>query len=789
MKKHRLFASVLSVLLAASAAMTCYASTENYNDGAAHTVEGNVENTDSSMTAVSAEGDGTSVTVNGSVESAGAGVSASAGGSATVGESVKADTMGASASGNSSVSVGGDVEATITGVTVSDNSTASVGGSISTETIGGVALNVSGGSSANVTGNVISGGDGLILASDHSTVEVGGYAQGHMGVDASDNSSISIGGSVNSAGSVNAGGNSTITVGGDVNYTGNYSAMKSVNATDGSTVNITGSVNAPQALGINAGSGSTVTVGNDVKTDGKAVEASGGSTVTIGGNVEEANGSADNAVSVFDGSSVTISGNVTFDNTVGIHSRDKSTVTVSGNVTGDAEMGALYSESGGVIIVEGNVTDTTGPAVALHDDSKVTVKGDASGEGEGIRISVSGNSGSGSSNSSSNGAVVVLGTVTADAGSDSYCINVTGDALTQEEVMQALPTIIVGELSSANEQFVNYTNHSNNNELDTEAVAQAIAEQILYYIEVQDTENGSIKIDSGTSKVEGYDVAHANDTVTVTVTADQGYEIQTVNGGKATAVKNTDGSWSITVPKTGGVSISAIMAAIKQVEDETNSGGGSGDGNDAGSSVYYTPSSVYYIGDGGGTWQYVDSYQNPKDNPNAYYDYNEDEYQSEADVAGIWEYIENQGYYQIDEVEGSGDYLTSIDLGNSGNSGKAGNANKAGRTGWKWQEKNSDKNGTVEKAGWKKLRWGDYLDWYFFDNDRLMRAGFINWKGNRYFLNPISNGYRGRMLTGYQKINGLEYYFEEKEGPLQGRMYRNENVPDKRFAGPDGVIR
>ena len=211
--------------------------------------------------------------------------------------------------------------------------------------------------------------------------------------------------------------------------------------------------------------------------------------------------------------------------------------------------------------------------------------------------------------------------------------------------------------------------------------------------------------------------------------------------------------------------------------------------NDAGSSVYYTPSSVYYIGDGGGTWQYVDSYQNPKDNPNAYYDYNDDEYQSAADVAGVWEYVENQGYYQIDEVEGSGDYLTSIDLGNSGNSGKAGNANKAGRTGWKWQEKNSDKNGTVEKAGWKILRWGDYLDWYFFDNDRLMRAGFINWKGNRYFLNPISNGYRGRMLTGYQKINGLEYYFEEKEGPLQGRMYRNENVPDKRFAGPDGVIR
>ena len=787
MKKHRLFASVLSVLLAASAAMTCYASTENYNDGAAHTVEGNVVNTDSSMTAVSAEGSGTSVTVNGSVESAGGGVSATGGGAATVGESVKADTTGASASGNSSVNVGGDVEAGGTTVYVTDNSNVSIGGSVNSTGSAGGTLSVSGGSSANVTGNVISAGDGLISASDHSTVEVGGYAQGGgMPVGASDNSSISIGGGVTTVGiSVDADGNSTVTVGGDVNRTGAAAPggfISAVNATNGSTVNITGSVTSPEAGGINAENGSTVTVGNDVKTDNKPVEASGGSTVTIGGNVENTNGGAGNAVEVEGGSSVTISGNVTFYDTGGIHSSDKSTVTVGGDVTGAAGFGALVAQSGGVIIVEGNVTDTTGPAIALYDDSKVTVKGDASGANNGINITESQNS--------SNGAVVVLGTVTAGDDKDSYCINVSSDALTQEEVMQALPTIIVGELSSANEQFVNYTNHSNNNELDTEAVAQAIAEQILYYIEVQDTENGSIKIDSGTSKVEGYDVAHANDTVTVTVTADKGYEIQTVNGGKATAVKNEDGSWSITVPKTGGVSISAIMAAIKQVEDETNSGGGSGDGNDAGSSVYYTPSSVYYIGDGGGTWQYVDPQENPGENSNAYYyDYNNDEYQSEADVAGIWEYIENQGYYQIDEVEGSGDYLTTIDLDNTGNSGKAGNANKAGRTWWKWQNKNNDKSGAIEKAGWKKLRWGDYLDWYFFDNDRLMRAGFINWKGNRYFLNPISNGYRGRMLTGYQKINGLEYYFEEKEGPLQGRMYRNENVPDKRFAGPDGVIR
>ena len=81
----------------------------------------------------------------------------------------------------------------------------------------------------------------------------------------------------------------------------------------------------------------------------------------------------------------------------------------------------------------------------------------------------------------------------------------------------------------------------------------------------------------GKSHTVDSDVAHANDTVTVTVTADKGYEIRTVDGGKATAVKNGDGSWSITVPATGGVSISAIMAVIKQVDNKT---GGDDSGND-----------------------------------------------------------------------------------------------------------------------------------------------------------------------------------------------------------------
>lgn len=653
MKKHRLFASVLSVVLAASAAMTCYASTENYSDGEAHIVEGDVVNTDSSQPAVSADNSGTSVTVNGSVESESGGVSASAGGA---------------------VSVSGSVEAYGVAVNVSNNSNVTIGGNVNNTSSGGGGVSAYGGSTVNITGDLSVAGDGGIYT-DNSTVTVGGSLQSASdGVMAFEDSNISIGGNVTSGGGpVLADGNSTVTVGGDVNRTREPSSeyTSAVDARNGSNVNVTGSVTAPEAGGINAENGSTVTVGGNVEgIMFTAVNAESGSTVTVGGNVS--NTEAIDAVCAENGSTVTVGGDVTSSVCAGVRAETSSTVTVGGNVEGGGMYG-LTAEGGSTVTVEGNAKG--GDAVNLEGGSKVTVKGDVSGDRYGITIE--------ESQDSSSGAAVVLGTVTAGADSDSYCINVSSDALTKEDVLQELPTIIVGELSSANEQFVNYTDNSGKGTLDTEAVAQAIAEQILYYIDVQDTENGSIKIDSGTTKVEGYDVAHANDTVTVTVTADKGYEIQTVNGGKATAVKNEDGSWSITVPKTGGVSISAIMAAIKKVEDDTSDSDGSSssgssssssDGsNSSGSSS--SGSSQSGIPDTEGTWK--------------------------QDAEGNW-FMQNP----------AGATYKDIWIRSNGS----------------WYYAGS--NGIIT-TGWLKI--GNY--WYYFDNSGKMLTGWQEINGVKYHLN------------------------------------------------------
>lgn len=302
---------------------------------------------------------------------------------------------------------------------------------------------------------------------------------------------------------------------------------------------------------------------------------------------------------------------------------------------------------------------------------------------------------------------------------------------------------------------------------------------------------------------------------TTTWTETTSYEIDldkldgNVSGGKDYVLKaekkeNGEVIYTLEVKQGGGVDIdvNSIIRAIvtksneKTVTNDSSDGSDSSDSSGSGSSgsgssgsgdsgsVNYTPSTTYYIGSGGGSWQYVDSYHDPSGYPGSDYSYTDDEYQSAAEVEGVWGYDPNQGYYQS---QSSGGSWQSLNGSNSGNDSNSGNANKAGRTWWRW--KDNDQYGAAKKAGWKKLLWGDRLDWYFFDKDSYMRAGFVNWDGNRYFLNPISDGYRGRMLIGYQKINGNDYYFEEKEGPFQGRMYRNEGVPDGRIAGPDGVIR
>ena len=102
--------------------------------------------------------------------------------------------------------------------------------------------------------------------------------------------------------------------------------------------------------------------------------------------------------------------------------------------------------------------------------------------------------------------------------------------------------------------------------------------------------------------------------------------------------------------------------------------------------------------------------------------------------------------------------------------------------GWHFRE-----NGVLVKNAWRKLEYNGESYWYLFDENGTMKTGWAEWKGEKYYLNPVSDGWMGRMLTGWQEIDGKRYYFETVPGNNQGRMYRSEGTPDGYYVGADGV--
>ncbi len=72
-------------------------------------------------------------------------------------------------------------------------------------------------------------------------------------------------------------------------------------------------------------------------------------------------------------------------------------------------------------------------------------------------------------------------------------------------------------------------------------------------------------------------------------------------------------------------------------------------------------------------------------------------------------------------------------------------------------------------------------EWYRFDSSGFMAEGwYLDTDGRWYFLNPISDGTKGRMMTGWQWIDGYCYYLNPKSSrshPL-GAMYAGERTPD-----------
>ncbi len=81
------------------------------------------------------------------------------------------------------------------------------------------------------------------------------------------------------------------------------------------------------------------------------------------------------------------------------------------------------------------------------------------------------------------------------------------------------------------------------------------------------------------------------------------------------------------------------------------------------------------------------------------------------------------------------------------------------------------------------------FDWFRFDEKGLMvTSWFLDpADGHYYYLNPVSDGTRGRMVIGWEVIDGKEYYFNPVSDGTRGRMMCNEATGDGHFVGADGV--
>lgn len=56
----------------------------------------------------------------------------------------------------------------------------------------------------------------------------------------------------------------------------------------------------------------------------------------------------------------------------------------------------------------------------------------------------------------------------------------------------------------------------------------------------------------------------------------------------------------------------------------------------------------------------------------------------------------------------------------------------------------------------------DSCKWYYLDpNTGIMKTGWLSEGGHWYFLKPEDDGTQGAMITGWQRINGELYYFNE----------------------------
>ena len=484
------------------------------------------------------------------------------------------------AAGSEQTDITGDVSVTgndETAVKTSDNAKVSVKGNVSANGNNTYGVRSTDNSSVSVQGNVSASGESAegVASRNNSSVKVSGdvTAEGQRtptGVDTVKGSSVTVDGTVKAVGSQATGINSK----GDV--------------TAGGVL-----VEGADSTGVNANNGGRITINNDVKVverdretyngpvSGVKTESNG--KVTVKGNVA-VDGIGAMGINSTQGV-VNVNGNVKVsgtksnsgDETVGI-SASSSEVNVKGDVTSDGKGLHIIKSSSwknSKVTVDGSVTGSSG--VVINNGSDVTVGGDVTAtDGTGLDITLNELTGQGKIN---------LGTLNVTKeGETGVLLDVSKVSIYDiEGFIQAMPEVNLFEINVKQGDYFGINDGTNGDTikgtgiLKKEAADKILKQKVNYHLRAENTSNGTISLE--------HEKAAEGTTVKFYVKAVDGYQVKGVSAGKATVIDNGDGSYSIIVPRGGGVNISAIIEAVMKEEQG---------GQSAASNEKYSASFVKY---------------------------------------------------------------------------------------------------------------------------------------------------------------------------------------------------
>ena len=408
------------------------------------------------------------------------------------------------------------------------------------------------GATLTVNGNVTGNGINTVVA-EKGTVKVNGTVTAtdlsrQTGVLASNGSKLTVGdtevGGKESTGVIAESGSKATA--GNVKVSGE--CMTGASAYGGGTVHVKGDVTATgeNSVGIDGETG-TIKVGGDVSGI-EAVVARGEADVTVGGSVS---GTLSGIVAVGN-ASVSVKGDAETKVGPGVFAQENATVTVDGNVTG----GTFYEAPEGYKYVY--------PAIIAGAGTTVIVKGTVStAERNFFAVGIN------CWDAGSQKGTLIL--EKAKAGGEANAIYVdAAPGASQEDILNSLPDIVVGELAAKNEDFIwnRYDAELYQKDPEDETIGELnekIYATIRYMIRWNNSEGGSFSVD-GTSKYGEYDVAQENQELGITIQIAEGYELESISGGKAQVLQRPDGTWSVIVPRGGGVNLSAVLKRIIKEE-------------------------------------------------------------------------------------------------------------------------------------------------------------------------------------------------------------------------------